>query len=571
MIINGYELALSESELDEILNHKMVDVELIKPDFPAYQALSEGDKKAFAHLINAARMFDDIFLETDHKLNLEMKAALEEAAERSSHAAKALCLFKSLNGLEGLNGVDQAPIELFKGLHGSPGRNFYPEDLSIEELRQILIEMLEAGELEEVRRILSVRTMVRRKGNWLKAIDFTTYFAAEFSAIANQLELAAHFTTDELLKDYLGWQAQALLQNNEEMDMLADKHWAQMQDTPIEFTIARENYNDELTPKVWDNPHLAELLREHNIEVNAKDSLGVRVGLVNREGTDLILQFKQHMCELAKLMPYQERYTQQAACGEDLKQTMVDADFAVFTGDFAAVRGGMTVAENLPNNDKLSIKCGGGRRNVYHRQVRQTTDQERNRALLERLVSPDLHRYFDVEAEHLFVIGHENGHSLGPSAQFQSALGSYSHIIEEHKADVISLAFMPEYVKSGVIDEETLKKIYLTHTVGGLFLKAEPNPSLPHRVADLIQFNYLLEHGAISFADNGKLELDFNKFSAVMSRLLDETIAVQLSKSPAEAKDFIGRWARWGEHSRRIAAVQAELGLKPYKEIKTYF
>lgn len=95
--------------------------------------------------------------------------------------------------------------------------------------------------------------------------------------------------------------------------------------------------------------------------------------------------------------------------------------------------------------------------------------------------------------------------------------------------------------------------------------------SLPHRIADLIQFNYLLEHGAISFDDNGKLHLDFSKFSAVMLKLLEETVAVQLSKSPDEAKAFVERYAVWGEQSRRIAEIQNRLGLKPYKQIKTYF
>lgn len=570
MKINGYEIALTEEELDNKLSQQTVTVELLSPQAENYRQLSEGDKKAFHHLVQAARMFNPVFLETDHKLNREMKAALEAAAAGSSYAAKALRFFNSLNGVEGLNGIDKEPVELFLGIKGAPGRNFYPDDLSREEFHNILIKMLEAGQVDEVRRILSVRTMVRRDGILLKAIDFTDYFAPEFSAIANQLELAAHYTTDDLLKDYLGWQAQALLQNNEDMDMLADKHWAQMQETPIEFTIARENYNDELTPTVWENPRLAELLRQHDIEVNAKDSLGVRVGVVNRPGTELILKFKQHMCELAGLMPYNDRYQQNVSAG-NIRQTMVDADIAVFTGDFAAVRGGMTVAENLPNNDKLSVKCGGGRRNVYHRQVRQTTDEERNRKLLNLLVDESLHHYFDPEAEHLFVIGHENGHSLGPDSSYQSAMGAYNHIIEEHKADVISLAFMPEYVKLGVIDKETLRRIYLTHTVGGLFLKAEPNMSLPHRIADLMQFNYLLQKGAISFDDNGRLVMDFDRFAAAMREMLAETIEVQLSKSPEKAKAFIDKYAIWGDDSRRIAVVQASLGLKPYKEIRSYF
>ena len=89
MKINGYEVALSEADLDDKLNNQTVDVDLIKPDFPAYRQLSDGDKKAFAHLVKAARMFNDVFL-------------------------------------------DKEPVEIFKGVKGNPGRNFYPDDLSAE-------------------------------------------------------------------------------------------------------------------------------------------------------------------------------------------------------------------------------------------------------------------------------------------------------------------------------------------------------------------------------------------------------------------------------------------------------
>ena len=203
--------------------------------------------------------------------------------------------------------------------------------------------------------------------------------------------------------------------------------------------------------------------------------------------------------------------------------------------------------------------------------MRQTEDRERTKKLLEHLVSPELHAYYDLEALHLFVIGHENGHSLGPDSDYQNALGLYGHIVEEHKADVISVAMMPEYVKAGVIDRETLYKVYATWIISSLLLRAEPQLSHPHRVADLIQFNYLLEHGVLSFTKDEKLKIDFLKLPDVMNQLLEETIAVQLSKSPEFAKRFIDNYARWGEISRRIAAVQRQLGLKPYKLIKSKF
>jgi len=173
MKINGYEVALSEADLDDKLNNQTVDVDLIKPDFPAYRQLSDGDKKAFAHLVKAARMFNDVFLEQDHKLDIELKEALEDKAASDAYAAKVLRFFNSLNGVEGLNGIDKEPVEIFKGVKGNPGRNFYPDDLSAEELQEILIKMLEEGKVDEVKKILSVRTMVRRHGDELKAIDFT--------------------------------------------------------------------------------------------------------------------------------------------------------------------------------------------------------------------------------------------------------------------------------------------------------------------------------------------------------------------------------------------------------------
>lgn len=570
MKINGYEIALSEEKLDEILNTKTRDIQLINKDFAGYKNLTEGNKKALEHLVAAAKCFADVALEQDHELNLPLKKGLEKAAETSSHAAKALRLFNMFQGVGGHNGVDLEPVEIFEGVKASKGRGFYPSDLSSGEFHQIIKKMLESGKTEEVKKILSVRTMVRRDGDVLKAIDYTEYFEDIFSKAANELEVAAHYTTDEDFKDYLGWQVQALLQNNEDMDMLADKHWAVLQNNnQLEFTLGRESYDDELTPTIYENKELLKMLEDKGIEVNPKDSLGARAGIINKEGTDLILRFKEHMPELAKQMPLSGRYVQNVSNDGELKQTMVDADIAALTGDYARCRGGITLAQNLPNNDKLAVKTGGGRRNVYHRQIRQSGDKERIKKLLDKLVAPEFHQYYDEETDHLFVIGHENGHSLGPDNSCQRALGNYKSTIEEHKADMVSITFMPEYVKAGVISGETLRKIYTTWVVKRLFLKAKPVEV--HRVAELIHFNYLLERGAFSFDEDNKVRICFDKFHQAAYDLLEETIALQLSKSPEQAKAFIDKYTAWGEKSQYIAGVQQELGIKNYIELSPHF
>lgn len=571
MEINGFKLKYSIAELKEKVNEQMRKIELIDENNPAYTALSDGDKKALKYLADAAKIMNNVALEMDNPHNLAQKKALEEAAPTNEQAALTLKLFNSLNGVAGFNGIDKEPVELFEDIKMQKGCNFYPAGLTAEEMAQIISAMLDAGHENEVRKILSARTMVRRNGDFLKAIDFTEYFAKEFSEIANLLECAAHFADDDLFKDFLGWQAQALLQNNEEMDILADKHWARMQDSPLEFTISRENYEDKLTPTIFDNAELTNRLAKLNIAPVPKDMLGVRVGIVNKEGTTLLLKFKDEMTKLAGLMPKADSYTQNIGGNSGLKQTMVDVDLTMLSGDYAMCRGGITLAQNLPNNDKPSLKHGGGRRNVYHRQVRQSGDKEKTAQILNGLVDSELHQYYDEEADHLFTIGHENGHSLGPDSSYQTALGVYQHIIEEHKANLISASMMPEYVKAGIISAEQLKKIYATWVIKRHLMTAYPSSGEAHRVADLIEYNYLTAHNAIYFDKNKKLHIDFAKMPQVCRAMLEDIISIQLSKSPEYAKAYIEKWTDWSEISQYVADFKLKLGVKPYIELVTHF
>ena len=568
---NGYELNYSIDELKQMTTEEMTDIILLSEQSEQYQALEEGDKKALKHLVAAAKILNDVSLWQDNPHNMALKHALEQAAPHDEHAALSLKMFNSLNGVSGLNGIDEKPITIFKGLTTPAGKNFYPADLSIPEFHLILLKMFAEGKDQEIAKILSARTMVVREQDELKAIDYTEYFKKEFSAMANELEVAAHYCTNDLFKEYLSWQAQALLQNNEDMDMLADKHWAMMQDTPLEFTLSRENYDDEMTSTVLENPELAQLIKERNIEVIAKDMLGARVGIVNRQGTELLLKFKNTMPTLSSLMPYADKYTQTISANKELKQTMVDVDLVSLTGDYAQCRGGITVAQNLPNNDKLAIKTGGGRRNVYHRQVRLSNDPSRTQKMLNAFLHPDFHKYYNLSADHLFVIGHENGHSLGPSSEYQNAPGICKSIIEENKADTVSISFMPEYVKQGIITETELKEIYTTW-IFRLLLRAKPIfPTETYKIVDLIEFNTLLKHKAIFFDDNNLIHIDFAKVSPAMYDLLTQVIEIQLSKSPQKARQYIEENTMWNELHEHIAATHKKLGLKKYKNIVNFF
>ncbi len=559
--MKNFELNLSHEELVKRTSKDcLIPKEMLKEDSKEYEALAQGDKDALIHLVKAAKAIDEVFMKQDNPDNLDFKAYLEEEAKKGNEDAQmTLTLF---NAQIGMNAVDSEANKIFlaKDTKELPGKGFYPVDLSKEEFHNILIKMIKDGEIDEVRNILNQRSMVVRDSEKLRAVDYTEYFAKEFSYIADELEAAAEVSTNEDFNKYLKLQAIALCENNPKNDAYADKKWAELQDTPLEFTISREQYADEMTGSVVENDELNKLLEQNNIEPISKDSIGIRVGIVNKEGTAKLLEIKKYMPTLAQHMPYKDEYEQNISEGDDEKQTMVDVDIVTLRGDEGTYRGGITLAQNLPNNDKPSLKIGGGRRNVYHRQIRISTSPEakaKRQKRLDATLSKDLHKYYNQEADHWFTIGHENVHSLGPKSGTE-ALGKYKNIIEENKADMGSLALLDVLVELGMYTPEEKKQIIVTYAADN-FLKAKPTISQAHRVRTVMQTKFFLENKAIWLNEQGLLEIDMEKMVPTAQKMLAEIIRVQLSKDFATGEKYVLDNFVWTEEMELIAGKLKEI------------
>lgn len=556
-----FELGLSHEELVKRTSKEcLIPKEMLKEDSKEYAALAGGDKEALKHLVKAAKAIDEVFMKQDNPKNLEFKKFLEEETAKGDEDAKmTLTLF---NAQIGMNAVDSEANKIFlaKGEKELPGKGFYPVDLSVEEFHAILVKMLKNGETDAVRTILNQRSMVVRDGEKLKGIDYTEYFSKEFSYIADELEKAAETSTNDDFNKYLKLQAIALCENNPKNDAYADKKWAELQDTPLEFTISREQYADEITGTVVENEELKKLLEENNIEPISKDSIGIRVGIVNKEGTEKLLEIKKYMPILAENMPYKDEYEQNISSSDDDKQTMVDVDIVTLRGDEGTYRGGITLAQNLPNNDKPSLKIGGGRRNVYHRQIRISTSpeaKERRQKRLDATLAKEFHKYYNQEADHWFTIGHENVHSLGPKSGTE-ALGKYKNIIEENKADMGSLAMLDILTKLGMYTDEERKQIIVTYAADN-FLKAKPTLSQAHRVRTVMQTKYFLENKAIWLNENGLLEIDIEKMVPTAQKMLAEIVRVQLSKDFAAGEKYILDNFVWTDEMETISKKLKEI------------
>ena len=403
---------------------------------------------------------------------------------------KIIILFDAQKGINALDRLSNK-VHLEKGIEEKPGIGVYPVNLTKDEFHKIIIKMVKDGKIEEVKKIMNQRSMVLREGENLKSIDYIDYFKEDFNKIANELEEAAKVSTNKDFNEYLILQAKALRKADPMLDAYADKKWAELQDTPLELTLTRENYQDNLTGTFIENEELKNLLKEHDIHPEPKDCLGLRVGIINKQGTEALTAIKKYLPILAKNMPFNNEYEQNVIGKETIKQTMVDVDMIIATGHVGQYRGGVVTAENLPNVDKLALSIGGGRRNVYHRQVRFVSDKDELQNKLNTILDSEQHKYYNSEASHWATIGHENAHSLGPKEN-RDKLGKYKNIIEENKADMAAFAFLDVLCKLGMYTEEQVKHIIVTEVVAN-FLKAKPDINQAHRVRTVMQNKYIFD------------------------------------------------------------------------------
>lgn len=539
--MTNYELNLSMEELEK-RTHKdyLTTKKMLEVDAPKYLALKDGDKKALVHLVKAGNILEKINKQLDNHHNLPFESFLSEEIKKGNKQAE---LTKILyDAQKGLCAIDRESniIELAKGVHELAGKGVYPEDLSKDEFHSIIINMLKENKAEEVKTILNQRSVVERNGNKLKATDYVDKFKSDFEAMALELEKAAETSTNKDFNEYLHLQAKALRTADPMLDAYADKKWAELQDTPLEFTITRENYSDELTETVIENDELKQLLAENNITPVAKDFLGGRVGIVNKQGTDAILKVKEFLPIMAQNMPFKDEYEQNISPDKKSKQTMVDVDLVMVAGDVGAFRAGITLAENLPNDDKLSISIGGGRRNVYHRQIRLITSEDAKKKMQERLdaiLNKEQHKYYNDEADHWFTVGHENAHSLGPNSGTE-ALGKYKSIIEENKADMTSLAMLDVLTENGMYTPEQRNEIIVTYAADNM-LKSKPTLSQAHRVRSVMQNYFFLKEGAFSIDMNGVLTVDIEKMVPTAKKMLEQIIRVQIDGNFEEGEKYV--------------------------------
>ncbi len=368
------------------------------------------------------------------------------------------------------------------------------------------------------------------------AVPYSVAWATELTKASGLLSEAASLIApeDEDFAAYLRNRARDLLTDDYEA---GDAAWVCGRFKNLNAQIGSyETYDDEL--------------------YGVKTYFSLNVLTRDHARSDALRQATRELQALEDSLPYDD--------GREHKRVRTDIPVGVYdvVVDFAQSRGGNT-ATILPNDANMARKYG--RTILLRRNIMTQPDLfEMQRTAYVAAVAEEFAHHLTPEANANRTLWHEIGHYLGvdrtrEGRDLDDALEHASSVYEEMKADLVSLYLSAALEKMGYYDAETRRALFASG-VRRVLLKNRPERSQVYQTMELMQLNYFLEKGALSFdAGSGRLSIDYERFPAAVGAMLRETLEIQAAGDRDAAEAFITRHTGWRDdlHERLAEAMRA--------------
>jgi hypothetical protein len=425
------------------------------------EALTDSERRMIPHLIRAAESMDRAYWEQAYGDKEKLLSSLESEAARR---------YAEINyGPWDRLDDDEPFIEGFEEKPG--GANFYPEDMTKEELETAAAESDERSKALE-----SLYTMVRRdEGGDLQTIPYSVFFEEAFGAAAEELRQAAELAEDPGLKRYLELRAEALLSDDYRASDLA---WMDMKDNTLDIVIGPiETYEDGL--------------------FGYKAANEAFILVKDREWSGRLSRYAALLPELQKALPVPDEYKQESP---GLDSDLNAYDVIYYAGDANA--GVKAIAVNLPNDEEVQLQKGA--RRLQLKNAMRAKFDEILVPIAEVLIAEGQREAVAFEPFFENVMFHEVAHGLGikntldGKGTVRSALKEYASATEEAKADVLGLFMVKELAKRGELDDAELRDNYITF-LASIFRSVRFGGADAHGRANLIQLSFLEEKGAFLY------------------------------------------------------------------------
>jgi len=397
----------------------------------------------------------------------------------------------------------------------SSGRGFYPQNLTRDQIEQYV-----KAHPEKKDEIYGSFTVVRWHGDQLEGLPYHIAYRSFLEPAAKDLREAASLSDDPAFANFLRLRADALLTDDYFKSNLA---WLDLKDPKFDVIFAPdETYDDGL--------------------LGVKTTYGAAVMVRNVDESSKLEMFQKYVADIQDALPLapEDRPSKR---GLETPMEVMDTPFRA--GDLN--HGYQAVADNLPNDPRVHEQKGSKKlffKNFMDARVDYVIlPVAQKLMLLAQAAKASSEGYLQV------TIMHEMAHGLGPAfartasgkADIRESIGPIFSGLEEAKADIVGLYGLNWLIDRDVLPKSKLQEYYASY-VAGIFRTVRFGVAEAHGQAEMMEFNYLSERGAINHQSSGRYAIDYERMPGAIKDLARELLEIEATGDRARAESWFKKY-----------------------------
>ncbi len=472
--------------------------------------LTTRERQMVAKLVEACQSIEQIYWRQSDPEGL----ALYQSLVSSPHASdKRVLRFLRINGSrfdlidenKPFVGAEQMP----------PGRGLYPKGLT-----QAQIDTFLKAHPEKKTEIYSSTSVVRWHNDVLEGLPYRITYRAYLEPAAKSLREAAKLSADPAFAKFLQLRAAALLSDDY---FESDLAWLDLKDPKFDIIFAPyETYLDGL--------------------LGVKGSYGAAVMIRNKKQSEKLALFQKYVPEIQEALPLA---AEDRPSKRGLQTPMEVMDTPFRAGDLR--HGYQAVADNLPNDPRIHEQKGS--KKIFFKNFMDARVTYIILPVAHKLMREEQAAKVSADGYLLATIMHEICHGLGPAfsrtatgkKNIREAIGPAFGGLEESKADVVGMFALYWLVEHGVLPKEKLEEYYASY-LAGIFRTVRFGTGEAHGRAEMQEFNYLSERGAILRDASGRYAVDFEKMPGAIADLAKELLEIEATGDHARAEKWFAKY-----------------------------
>ena len=472
--------------------------------------LSAREKKMVEKLVNASGYLENIFWRQSDPEGLTLYQSLASSKSKTDQQLRRYLRinasrFDLLEQNRPFVGIAPMP----------PGRGFYPEGLTRKQIEQYVQEHPEKRD-----EIYSPTTVVRWHGDQLEGLPYHIAYRSFLEPAARDLREAASLSADPAFANFLRLRAGALLNGDY---FKSDLAWLDLKDPKFDVIFAPyETYTDGL--------------------LGVKATYGAAVLMRNEEESRKLAVFQKYVADIQDALPL--------ASEDRPSKRGLETPMEVMNTPYRAAdlrHGYQAVADNLPNDPRVHEQKGS--KKIFFKNFMDARVNYVILPLAQYMMLPDQATRASGEGYLLATIMHEMAHGLGPAyartssgkAIIREAIGPIYGGLEEAKADVVGMFGLKWLVDHDALPKEKLEEYYASY-VAGIFRTVRFGAGEAHGQAEMMEFNYLSERGAIKRQSSGRYAIDYGSMPGVLADLAKELLEIEATGNRERAQDWLKKY-----------------------------